>query len=152
MARRTLLTPDTQSAILEALNLGNYIETAAQYAGISVTTMYNWLDRGRSERQRLDENPDAEPNENETKYVEFLEAVEKTRSKAETRAIGLIQKAASDGTWQAAAWFLERSFPARWGRKQNVELTGEGGGSVKVEHVSTEALENKVREILDGES
>ena len=143
-----MLTPETQSAILEALNLGNYLETSARYGGVTPQTVYNWLDRGRIERDRLEN--DGEPDDYEARFVEFLDLVEKARARSETRAVGLIQKAAADGTWQAAAWYLERSAPKRWGRRANVELTGKDGGAVQVEAVSAEELEAKVREILGG--
>ena len=143
MARPSKLTPETQQAIINALNSGNWIETAAHYAGIATATLYNWLDRGRIERERID--ADEEPNESEAQFVEFLEAVEKSRSQAQVRAVGLIQKAAIDGTWQAAAWFLERSDPQRWGRFNRMELTGKDGGSVAVDVTK---LEEKVRTVL----
>lgn len=144
MARPSKLTPETQQAIINALNSGNWIETAANYAGIAVATLYNWLDRGKLERERLDN--DEEPIESEAQFVEFLEAVEKSRSQAQVRAVGLIQKAAIDGTWQAAAWFLERSDPQRWGRFNRMELTGKDGGSVAVDVTK---LEEKVRTVLN---
>jgi transposase-like protein len=143
MARRSKLTPETQQAIINALNSGNWLETAAHYAGIASATLYNWLDRGRIERERID--ADEEPYESESAYVEFLEAVEKARSQAQVRAVGLIQKAAIDGTWQAAAWFLERSDPQRWGRYGRVEVTGANGGAVAVDVTS---LEEKVKKVI----
>jgi len=143
MARPSKLTPETQQSIINALNSGNWIETAANYAGIATATLYNWLDRGRLERERIE--VDEEPNPNETQFLEFLEAVEKSRSNAQVRAVGLIQKAAIDGTWQAAAWFLERSDPQRWGRYGRVEVTGANGGAVAVD-VSN--LEQKIQSVL----
>lgn len=144
MARRTKLTPETQQAIINALNSGNWLETAANYAGIATATLYNWLDRGRQERERLES--DDTPNDAETPYLEFLEAVEKARSQAQVRAVGLIQKAAIDGTWQAAAWFLERSDPQKWGRFNRMEVTGKDGGPLAVDVTK---LEEKVRAVLD---
>ena len=35
-----------------------------------------------------------------------------------------IRKAADNGVWQASAWFLERSFPGKWGKK-NPDLISE---------------------------
>ncbi len=144
VARRSKLTPETQQAIVNALNSGNWLETAASYAGIAPATLYNWLERGRNERDRIDNDEDARPEE--AHYVEFLEAVEKARSQAQVRAVGLIQKAAIDGTWQAAAWFLERSNPQHWGRYHRMEVTGKDGGAVEID---VTRLEEKVQAVLN---
>lgn len=142
---KTKLTPERQARIVEALNNGNYIETAARYAGVSPQVYYKWMKRGTDERTSIGDGQ--EPNPDEAIYVDFVEAVEKARSQAEMRNVGLIQKAAVDGTWQAAAWFLERSYPRRWGRSDRVEHTGADGGPVEVA-VSMDELENKVAEVL----
>ena len=34
----------------------------------------------------------------------------------------MIDNAAIDGTWQAAAWKLERRYPDEWGRRDRLEL------------------------------
>ena len=142
---KTKLNPERQSRIVEALTQGNYIETAARYAGITPAGFYKWMHRGNTERQRIQDG--GEPNPAEEIYVEFVEAVEKARSQAEMRNVGLIQKAAVDGTWQAAAWFLERSYPRRWGRSDRVEHVGADGGPVDVQ-VSVDDLEEKVKQLL----
>ena len=41
--------------------------------------------------------------------------------------MALIAKAAGEGNWQAAAWWLERRFPERWGRRERVDATVRGG-------------------------
>jgi len=135
MARPTKLTPETQQKIITAIQAGNYQETAAKYAGITPNTFYQWMHKG--------EGPKAK-----TPYREFREAVEKARSAAEIRNVALIQQAGNDGSWQAAAWYLERSYPTRWGRQNRVELTGADGGSVKVD-VSVEELERHVANLFD---
>ncbi len=61
------------------------------------------------------------PNPQPPPYTEFRDAVEKARAEAEARKLSVIHTAAESGIWQAAAWFLERSFPKRWGRR--VEVT-----------------------------
>jgi transposase-like protein len=142
---KTKLNPERQARIVEALAQGNYIETAARYSGITPQGFYKWMNRGLAERERLQDG--AEPNPDETPYVEFVDAVEKARSQAEMRNVGLIQKAAVDGTWQAAAWYLERSYPKRWGRSDRLEHVGADGGPMEL-HVSVEQLEEKVLELL----
>lgn len=134
MARPSKLTPAVQEQICNAIKAGNYSEIAARYAGISSTTFYKWMALG-------------EGNDAKDPYKEFREAVENARATAEVRNIGLIQQAANNGTWQAAAWFLERTAPNRWGRRSALEVTGAEGGPVKLD-ISIDELEAKVAKLL----
>jgi transposase len=118
MGRHTKLTPEMQDRIVQAIQAGNYIEVAAQYAGISKGTLYRWLQN-------------AEDASADDIYRDFRDAVESARSAAEVRNVALIQKAANDGTWQAAAWYLERTSWQRWGRRTMV--TGDAGEPIRVE-------------------
>jgi len=132
--RPTDLTPDTQSRIVEALRAGNYIDAACAYAGIGTTTYYRWMQRAQDPTA-----PDI--------YRDFRDAVERARAEAEIRNVGLIQRAASDGTWQAAAWFLERSHPRKWGRHDRHEVTGPDGGPVELA-VDAQSLEARLAAII----
>lgn len=119
--RPTKFNEERAERLLQAVRGGNYLETAARYAGISYMTLRRWVLKA--------DDPDAPPE-----YVEFRDALEKARADAEVASLAKIQKASSEGAWQAAAWYLERSWPDRWGRRDTnrVELVGEGGGPVKV--------------------
>ena len=122
MGRKTKLTPEIQFALCAALMEGQYIDTACGLAGITATTFYRWMAQG--------DGPDAPK-----KFREFREAVVKARSQAEADMVKLIAKAAKrPETWTAAAWWLERSFPNRWGRqsRQLVEMSGPGGGPIEI--------------------
>lgn len=145
-----LFRPEITTAIVEAIEMGNYVETAVQYAGVSKSTFYNWMDRGTSERDRLLANPDAEPNPTEVPFMEFVDAVEKASAKAEVRNVAIIQKAAPT-TWQAAAWWLERTRGRKYARKMDTEISGPDGGGIRID-VSTEDLERKVARILEKRS
>jgi transposase len=144
--RPTLLDDERLEAITNALRNGAYIEHAAQAAGINPSTYHLWMDRGRTERDRRRAGLKADSNE--TKYLEFLEAVEKAQSEAAVDLLGEIANHARNGTWQAAAWILERKFPRQWGRFDRSEVTGAEGGPVRLD-VSTEDLERKVQRILE---
>ena len=116
MGRPTKLNYKVREKIVQAIKAGNYIETAAAYAGINKSTLYDWLKRGEREKQRVAKNPRYRIRKSEKIYVEFSDAVEKALAEAEMRDVLLIGKAAEE-QWQAAAWRLERKFPDRWGRK-----------------------------------
>ena len=126
MARPTKLNDEIQAKIINAIKAGNYMETAAAYAGISKSTFYDWLRRGRREKERLEKNERHRPRKSEVGYLEFSDAVEKALAESEMRDVLVISKAA-ELQWQAAAWRLERKFPDRWGRKlqQQIEHSGD---------------------------
>lgn len=114
------LNKDVQDKIVSAIRLGNYIETAAAYAGINKDTLYDWLKRGQREKEKKAKDPNYQIPKYERKFVAFSDAVEKALAEAEMRDVMIIYEAAKE-QWQAAAWRLERKFPDRWGRKLNVE-------------------------------
>jgi transposase len=127
--RPTRLTPELQAKLCDAIRAGNYMETAAAFAGIRKATLHNWLRRGARQSQGI--------------YHAFSEAVEKALADSEARDVALIAKAAAEGQWQAAAWRLERKFPDRWGRRDRHQVEANIQGTVKV--TSDEAIEELTR-------
>lgn len=126
--------------LIQALQGGNYVETACLYAGLAPSTVYRWVERGNAERQRQADGH--APDATESQYIELCEAVEKARAQAVVANVTVIQQAARTGTWQAAAWWLERSMPNQFGRRIQAEVTTT---------VSVQDLERKMLELL-GES
>lgn len=116
--RKPKLTPEVIERLGEALQAGNYIETACDYAGISRQTFYHWLTL-------------AEQSRSNKLLTELSDTVRRTRAEAEMRNVLKIQKAADD-SWQAAAWWLERSHSKKWSKQTNVELSGIGGSPINV--------------------
>ena len=114
--RKTKLTPDIQKKIGDNITLGMPIKFAAEAAGITEQTFYNWLKRGE--------------NESKGKFFEFAEHIKACKAKAVQLHLKLITKAASEGTWQASAWLLERRYPEEFGKRDRLKLDG------KMEHSS----------------
>lgn len=134
MGRPTKLNPEIKNKIVTAIRAGNYIETAAAYAGISKNTLYDWLRRGEREKQRVEKNPRYKIRKSEQPFVDFSDAVEKALAEAEVRDVAIIAKAAED-QWQAAAWRLERKFPDKWGRKKlDIDMQQDVQGQVEVKN------------------
>lgn len=122
--------------ILQYLRAGSYIETAVVAAGVRKSTYYNWLAIVAEERKRIElaeakgETYDLAPEY--AKLIKFVDATEKAMAEAEIFDLAQIRKA-SETSWQASAWRLERKFPQKWGVRQHVELTGKDGGPLRHE-------------------
>lgn len=147
----TLLTETLLTEFVETLKTGTVIEDAAAYNGISERVVYKWMQRGREEINRQTAYPEQPEPPEEQIFVRFVQEVEKARAAARLRAIAQIQRAAADGTWQAAAWYLERSAPKQWARQTKHEVTGNEGGPLRVD-VSTDDLERKIAKVLEQRS
>jgi len=106
--RPSKLTPEIQEKIVQALVLGNHRQDAAAYAGIDATTFRRWLIRGLQEK----EGP----------HAEFRQAVLEAEARAKITAMGCITKAARDGDWKAAAWWLQKLFPHQFSEQSQLFL------------------------------
>lgn len=136
--RKPKLTPEVQERLINALLAGNYVETACEYAGISRSIYYSWLAEAEKPRAKKE-------------FLELKDAVGKARAEAEMRNVSKIQKAADKGSWQAAAWWLERSHSKKWGRQQKVELSGLDGAPIDVQIDAKTALLNFLKAKEQGE-
>jgi transposase len=129
--RPKILDENVQKKIIDAILGGNYLETAAQYAGVSKTAIFEWLAKGREAQAQLDAGETLTVFNGEL-YAQFTDSVREAQAVAEVRTVALIQKAALTN-WQAGAWYLERSKPRTWGRLDRAEISGPEGGAVQVD-------------------
>jgi hypothetical protein len=128
--RPSKLTKQTHENIVSAIQRGAYIETAAAMAGINKTTFYGWIKKGKAINDMLDqasENQKPAITTQDANLVNFYNSVQKAQAESEIRDIAVIDSAAQQGQWAAAAWKLERKHHSRWGRK--VAVTDEQGGN-----------------------
>lgn len=124
MGRPSKLTPKVQADVCSALKAGATLRMAAQFAGIDVSTLHRWMASTRSP------------------YREFREAVKAAEAHGDVGSLAVIQNAARNGTWQAAAWLLERRHPAEYGRRQVV--------AVQPAPVDVDALRDAARQGVSG--
>lgn len=75
---------------------------------------------GRNAEAKLEEGYKLKADEK--RKLQFLQAIKEAESQAELLAVAQVRKAGQDGSWQAAAWYLERKFPTRWSRREKHEL------------------------------
>jgi len=122
------LNDDLIKSLSSALKNGVYVETAAALCRISKDTFYRWLRQAESE-------------ESTPLLRKLSDAVKRAMAEAEVRDLEVIDKAAQDGIWQAAAWRLERKHPDRWGRQAKVQLEHSGPDGKPIELANrTESL------------
>ena len=113
------LTPQVQDKILTAIRAGNYFDAACGYAGIGKGVGNEWLARGKGDHPR-----------GKTKlFADFAEQVERARAESEAHAVAVIRNAMPT-SWQAAAWWLERTNPKKFGRKFQLAEETEGGAKI----------------------
>lgn len=105
--------PEVRKRLVEAVRAGAHYGLAAQYAGIDRTTFQRWLQKGR---------------EGDPLFADLVAEIEQAEAQNAVVNLGLIRKAAMAGTWQAAAWILERRHPQMYGRtvvEQRVEMVSD---------------------------
>lgn len=96
---------DTVQILLEAVHDGNYIETAAELAGLAKQTVYEWIKRGEAR---------------ETPYAAFADALKRATARAEAAEVAKVRQAGNDPRfWAASMTYLERRHPDRWARRSD---------------------------------
>jgi transposase len=120
------LTKKLQDELCEHIQEGNYLDTACRIVGIDYATMRRWILRGEEEGQG--------------KFYNFCEAIKRAEALAEAWRVKQIKKASYED-WKANAWYLERKYPQRWGKKDSLEA------QIKSEHTHREeqAIEHTVK-------
>lgn len=130
MARK--FTKGTQRAIVKALKAGGYAKAAAEAQGVDESTYYRWLQRGEVATKAAEN--DGPVDEKELAYADFLVKVRQAEAEAEQAALQRVQRSED---WRATAWFLERRYPGRWAKRQNLDVTSKDQPIRTVEVVRT---------------
>jgi hypothetical protein len=94
-------TPQRRKAILEAVANGHHLKVAAALHEVSEATVHQW----------------------QHTHPEFATAIACARAEAEDKCLRVIVSAIPKD-WKAAAWYLERTRPDRWARKDTLNIAG----------------------------
>lgn len=125
--RNPIYTPEIRKLLEEAIVTGMPYELAAEYAGISKSTLEKWK-AGKFPKAVSAAEKDL-----------FLRTIKRANARAVYEALNVIKGAMvgglpHDARWQAAAWFLERRFPEHFGRRA-VEVKATHTGAVEHNHL-----------------
>ncbi len=113
--------PELRHVIVEAVRNNMPYNAAAALVGISVSGFQFWKLRGsQAEVKELRGEP---LDVNERAYLEFSVALRKAVSDSIERNLATIQRA-SEKSWQASAWLLERRHPQMFSVHRVLEVSG----------------------------
>ncbi len=99
MGRPCKLDDLTAERIVQAVKTGAPWYMAAAAGGVSKATLMAWKAKARNGEQP---------------FADFLDRLQRAEAEGAVAVLGIIQDAAHKGTWQAAAWILERRYPKQF--------------------------------------
>jgi transposase len=134
--RPLLLNDELADRIVQVVAAGNYLKTAAQFCGVSQSTLQAWLARGRAAAAQADavqEVPQAEEP-----FLRLLERVTQAETQAEIAAVTHWRRAFGED-WRAARDYLGRKRPDQWAAKTTVAISSDEAER-RIEAATLEAL------------
>lgn len=121
----TRFTPETALEIVQHCSVGATKTDAAAAVGIVRQTLKNWLDRAANKEQSTEE------------LRAFAAWLDRARAMRRVEAIRRISKAGAEDA-NHEKWYLERSDPDNWCRRETVSHVGPGGGPLQTEDVTAD--------------
>lgn len=112
--------------VLEALRLGNTFRASCLQVGLNPETGHDWRYKGRKEPEKYPE------------YAAWNARIEETMAEVQAEMVDVVRSTALSGapnTWQAAAWYLERTDPENWSKRDKVTVQNEGAPLVQINQV-----------------
>jgi transposase len=140
--RPSKLTPERHEKIVDLVKSGVPIETAAAAAGIDQRTYYYWVGIGKTVHTNWGPDPDQWPIEltpYEKRCAHFFHAVRIANAEAEATAI-IHVRTAMPKHWQAAMAWLERRYPDRWRRRDELTMSPMDGPQAQATTIDEQAL------------
>jgi transposase len=121
--------------IVQYIEVGNYLTTACAAVGIGESTYHYWLRKGYAVEQLIETMEDAEDLKEEVlmgvipdgltpldcRYYWFRDKMLTASARSEAYAVAMVRKHMPD-QWTAAMTYLERRFPGRWKRKEQIDI------------------------------
>ena len=115
----TVYSKTVHKKIVSEVAKGKSVSDAGLLAGLGKDVVWTWLENGRK-------RPEQYPH-----FAELVADIEKARAEKRGEIVERIVAtglSGQPGTWQAGAWYLERTDPENWGRKDKVEHVGGSEG------------------------
>lgn len=119
--RPTKLTYELADKIVTLIEKGVYVEVAAKACGVSKTRFYDWVAKA-AEYDDADEELVEALDDETLMFLWFRYAYQRAEAQSEINLLETVNRAGTH--WQAQMTILERRFPARWRRRDEIEHSG----------------------------
>lgn len=117
-------TEDRRRSILGAMVGNHFPSTAASLAGITITTLNSWLNKGRKDLEAGIES----------EYAKFVMDFEQATAIGESKPLSTVNKASDRGDLRAAMFLLERRHgKGKWEKTDRLEVGGDSSAPIVVE-------------------
>jgi len=129
VGRRSLIYDEKiVRTFLESVLKGNWLNVAAQVAGISEATVKDWLNRGEAAKEVEDKG---EPvPQDDVVYLTFLSDFRRADATAQDRVVGNLSKQ-TETSPIASMGMLKMRWPKQWREAPTqMEVSGPGGGPI----------------------
>jgi len=123
---KTKLNQEVINTAAKYVALGTPVKYICDSLLIDESTWYGWYNKGE------------ELEDDRNLYTKFFKSVKKAKGDLIARNLQVIEKAAQEGTWTAAAWKLERLDFENFGRKEKLEHSGKIDKKVDKEELKQE--------------
>lgn len=114
MSKRGMHDPTIRAQLLGLVESGTSLSVAARTVGVSSSTVQRWIRDGEANMARCEDTGDPLSPQGEF-ASEYARTIGRVQGMLHARI-----SAAED--WRAAAWLLERRFPADYGPRQVVAV------------------------------
>lgn len=133
-----LFDDDLVNELINYLKVGNYLGTACAAVGISEASYYRWMKEGLGVEDTVSGHPDEDDLRDrmiegelvlgltaiQVRSWNFRREVQKANALSEAYALAMV-RTQMPTQWTAAMTFLERRFPSRWKRREQIDIGGE---------------------------
>lgn len=108
------MNEEQREKLLQAIRTGTDLDTSCHFAGLSVASVYRDLERGKAAAE-VDQSGH-KVDDSDVPYWELWKDLTLARADSIVRNVASVQQAARNGSWQAAAWWLERAVPESYSK------------------------------------
>ena len=107
----------TINKALRLIEKGNYEKQSVISAGINYNTWLTWKNKGKKGIRP---------------YDEFYEKIERSKAKAETDVVDILNESIQQGNTGVAQWMLSRKYPKRWEKTERVEAKIDNSQKIEI--------------------